>query len=487
MKIYLLLLLLYPLFLFAQSPSAFNYQGIARDDQGQVYGSQDISLELSLVRNFEAGPIDFTEEHFVTTNEFGLFTVQIGKGDPVLGNLDALEWANNQYYLSVSFDPLGGRNFTELGITQLLSVPYAMHAVTASNASGAGSDDQILDLNGSVLTIEGGNSVDLSMLSGSTQNLAINGNELSISGGNSITLPNSDPQTLTINGSNLSISDGNTVTLPTSSGSSVWSENGSQISYTSGAVVVQDIQLRRDQDLAGRFNSSSSGSGQFQLFDPAGSALVTLSRATTDVGYTGVDNPANGQNIARMSGTSSQAGFIGSYGPNTMRNVALTHLSTNADHGFVGVYNAANESKASLFVNSNGQGVVNADITTTTTTHPARTNREIVYAGLAGPEVGIYHRGHANLIQGRAEIHLPDHFRMMADTSTYTISLTPYSTTSKGLAVDRKTSTGYVIGELFDGVGNYRFDWEVKAVRKDYTEFDIIREKDAKISKEKTE
>lgn len=56
-----------------------------------------------------------------------------------------------------------------------------------------------------------------------------------------------------------------------------------------------------------------------------------------------------------------------------------------------------------------------------------------------------------------------------------TVQLTPLSPDSKGLCVVRKGLDGIEVAELLNGRGNYEFDWEVKAVRKEYRDFQVYR------------
>ena len=512
-----IIILIYPLALMAQAPLGFNYQAVARDAQGKVYANKNISLEISLLRNFDTGPVDFTEEHFLTTNELGLFSVQIGMGDPILGNLDALDWANNQYYFSTGFDPEGGRNFTELGITKLLSVPYAMHAKTASNAGGAGSDDQLLDLNGNVLSIENGNAVDLSALGAGAQTLSINGDQLSISGGNTISLSvsESDPQTLSLNGNQLSISAGNSVTLPSGGGMSPWALEGNDISYTDGKVGINHLSLRDDGDelitmrswpnptrgflainnndepvVALSNDSDGSGyigvftnqgtprvalgslfnTGRLSVFGSEGAELIWATANSGGSGYLGLFDPDENE-LVRLNGN-----IVTSFGPNGFTNCRLTNLASNTNHGYITVDDAAGKDQAGIYVNPSGQGVVYADITAAASPHPARSGHQIVYAGLTGPEAAAYIRGRATLVNGRAKIKFPEHFQMMVNSEAMTIMMTPYSIESKGLAIINKNKMGFEVGELFEGSGNYDFDWEVKAVRKGYEDFEVVQQ-----------
>jgi len=113
---------------FAQSPDAFNYQAVARDVSGNVIATQAVGIRISLHMTSATGPVVYSETHSPTTNQFGLFTLAIGTGTVVDGQFDTIAWGKNQYWLQVEMDPAGGVTYTDMGTTQLLSVPYAMYA-----------------------------------------------------------------------------------------------------------------------------------------------------------------------------------------------------------------------------------------------------------------------------------------------------------------------------------------------------------------------
>ena len=63
--------------LMAQVPQGINYQGVARNVDGSPIINQLIGLRVSITSG-PNGSIDYREEHFPETNEFGLFAVVIG-------------------------------------------------------------------------------------------------------------------------------------------------------------------------------------------------------------------------------------------------------------------------------------------------------------------------------------------------------------------------------------------------------------------------
>ena len=122
---------------FAQAPSQFNYQGIARDDKGNPLSHQAMQIKLSILPSMEALVPEYEETQRITTNEFGLYTLQIGKGQALRGDMKLVSWDKGNKYIQVAIDPKGGDNFVTMGTTQLLSVPYALYANQAGSATQA--------------------------------------------------------------------------------------------------------------------------------------------------------------------------------------------------------------------------------------------------------------------------------------------------------------------------------------------------------------
>ncbi|WP_319481123.1 hypothetical protein [uncultured Draconibacterium sp.] len=131
----LTILLLFVVELYAQ-PDLMNYQGVARDNSGQVIANTSISLRISILSNSSDGFLVFSEIHKVTTSDFGVFSLKIGSGSSQIGKLRDIEWGQTNHYIKVEMDINGGANFIEMGTSQLLSVPYAFHAQTATFLTG---------------------------------------------------------------------------------------------------------------------------------------------------------------------------------------------------------------------------------------------------------------------------------------------------------------------------------------------------------------
>lgn len=134
------LALLLALGLTAQVPQQVGYQAIARDNTGAVLASHSISVRLTIHDGSAAGTTVYQETFSgITTNQFGLFTLNIGTGTPVGANTFAsIPWGTGSKWLQVEFDAAGGSSYTSMGTSQLNAVPYALYAANSpAGATGA--------------------------------------------------------------------------------------------------------------------------------------------------------------------------------------------------------------------------------------------------------------------------------------------------------------------------------------------------------------
>jgi hypothetical protein len=249
-----------------------------------------------------------------------------------------------------------------------------------------------------------------------------------------------------------------------------------------------------------QFSHDIDGGGFFTMSNDQEMNLIQMSTTTSGAGYLSLNNEtstnmvvlssgsdgANGDleirsnsdlDLVDLSATISGGGFVETKGPNGNQNTVLTNLAANVNHGFFAVVDANGNNQAGMFVNTDGQGEIFADITATSIPLAGRSNHEIFYAGIMGPEAAAYLRGTAELIDGRSQIVFPEHFRQMVSEESITVMLTPLSIESKGLAVIDKDRSGFEVGELLNGTGSYSFDWEIKAIRTGYEDFQVIKEK----------
>ncbi len=138
--IYLLLFTLFTFGSFAQVPQAINYQGILRNSDGQSVPNKNITLRLTILSfkpNADIGSVEYSEEIKTKTNEFGIYTLAIGKGTPIKGQFSSILWGKSTTKVQIDIDENQTNNFEFAGTLELASVPYALYAETAKYAENS--------------------------------------------------------------------------------------------------------------------------------------------------------------------------------------------------------------------------------------------------------------------------------------------------------------------------------------------------------------
>jgi hypothetical protein len=130
------ILILFSLFFlqsaFAQiPPQQFNYSAVARNPNGEPIANSTLGIQITIIKDSINGAIQYTENHTVNTDAFGLFNLVIGEGNVQSGNMAFVDWTFYYHFLKVGMDATGGTNFVTMGTSKFLSVPYAMHARSA--------------------------------------------------------------------------------------------------------------------------------------------------------------------------------------------------------------------------------------------------------------------------------------------------------------------------------------------------------------------
>ncbi len=125
-KILLLLVsILFTNILLAQSPNLIKYQAVIRNGEGEIISNQNITAVINIIKDNPNGDIIFSETHSVSTNKFGLINLQIGSINLI--GFESIDWSITNYYIEIII------NGNSLGVSQLLSVPYALYANKAQS------------------------------------------------------------------------------------------------------------------------------------------------------------------------------------------------------------------------------------------------------------------------------------------------------------------------------------------------------------------
>ncbi len=117
----------------AQAPQGISHQAVIRDANNQLVINTQVGVKISILRDNIEGDIVYSETHTPVSNANGLITFVIGQGTVVSGVFADIAWAEGSYFIKTHADPTGGTNYTIEGVSQILSVPYALHAKTVEN------------------------------------------------------------------------------------------------------------------------------------------------------------------------------------------------------------------------------------------------------------------------------------------------------------------------------------------------------------------
>ena len=223
-------------------------------------------------------------------------------------------------------------------------------------------------------------------------------------------------------------------------------------SPTTGVInSIADVFVEDDLEVGG---DSFVGANNFVSADLFVDDRVWVGASCNDTGF------------AQFSGTIST-------------NALIFHIAGERNNGWMAVYDSSSNSQAGMYVDDpTGLGIVFADIKNFRMTNPADPDTEIWYACIEGPEAAAYIRGTGQLVDGRAVIEFPEHFKNVAAEDGMTVQLTALSTESTGLGVSSKKLAGVVVEELNGGTGTYDFDYLVMAVRAGYEGYRVIRDAD---------
>lgn len=120
---------------FAQSPEKMSYQAVIRDASGELVNEETVSMQISILQTTVDGTAIYTETQSKATNANGLVSIEIGTGTSS-DDFSAIDWSSDTYFIITETDIDNDGTYDVEGISQLLSVPYALHAKTAETITG---------------------------------------------------------------------------------------------------------------------------------------------------------------------------------------------------------------------------------------------------------------------------------------------------------------------------------------------------------------
>jgi hypothetical protein len=153
--------------LWAQSPEKMSYQAVIRNSSEALVTNTTVGMQISILQGSASGTAVYVETQSPTTNANGLVSLEIGVGTVVSGDFATIDWANGPYFIKTETAveaPL--TTYTITGTSQLLSVPYALHAKTAATVTGAITETDPTFTSSEAANIDANDITNLSNLSG---------------------------------------------------------------------------------------------------------------------------------------------------------------------------------------------------------------------------------------------------------------------------------------------------------------------------------
>ena len=151
---------------FAQSPEKMSYQAVIRDASDNLVTSQAVGMQISILQGSASGTAVYVETQTPTTNANGLVSIEIGTGTIVSGDFTTIDWATGPYFIKAETDLAGGTSYSITGTSQLLSVPYSLHAKTAETVTGTVTETDPIFTGSQAANITATDITNLSNLSG---------------------------------------------------------------------------------------------------------------------------------------------------------------------------------------------------------------------------------------------------------------------------------------------------------------------------------
>ena len=133
--------------LWAQAPNKMSFQTVVRNNLGKLVVNKSIGVRLSILKTSSTGTAVYVETHTKTSNVNGLLTLEVGTGTVTSGTFTTINWAQGPYFLKTEMDVNGGSNYTITGVTEFVSVPYALNSKTSDATKTLSNGANVGDMN----------------------------------------------------------------------------------------------------------------------------------------------------------------------------------------------------------------------------------------------------------------------------------------------------------------------------------------------------
>jgi len=269
---------------------------------------------------------------------------------------------------------------------------------------------------------------------------------------------------------------------------------GNYLSTGIGSVYASVIG--RGIDANSKLNNGISNSLMVGFNSTIPTLFVGPSSGAGTTGYVGIGTatPQSDLHIAGASGALVLERNSSSYGPSLAFRDTGTYqwiVKNDADGGganklqFANSSNVGGSSGINMTMLQNGRvgigtvspgydldvsGTFAATIKNFDIRHPLDSAKRLIHSTLEGPEIAVFYRGEDQLLNGRAEIKLPDYFEALTRKEGRTVLLTPKFDGDEiisNLAASSVMDGKFTVRAIDSNNPIQKFYWEVKAVRAD--------------------
>jgi len=277
-----------------------NYQGVARSADNALMANETMVIGIDLKLGGSAVAPTYSENHSITTDANGVFSLKIGNGDLVSGNYNNFPWGNLATFVTVSI------NGSEVGTTEMTAVPYALSSgdgaqqadevpydnsvsgLAATNTQEA--IDELVGSGGVDADADPNNELQLLSFDSGT-------NELSLSDGNSVVIPSggtdadADPtneiQTISFDAASneISLTNGGTITIP-SGGTDADADPTNELQNLSFDAGTNELSLSNGNSVtipSGGTDADADPLNEIQDIELIGTELTITEGSTIDL------------------------------------------------------------------------------------------------------------------------------------------------------------------------------------------------------------
>ena len=280
---------------FAQAPEKMSYQAVVRDGSNSLTTNQAVGMQISILQGSATGTPVYVETQTPTTNANGLVSLEIGTGTVVSGDFTTIDWTNGTYFIKTETDPTGGTSYTITGTTQLMSVPYALHAKTAESITGTVNYTETDPI---YTTSEAANIT--------AAHITVLGNTSGTNTGDQTVITAAQATAITVNTAKVGVTTAQATILGNTSGTNTGDQDGSETKVTAGTNVTITGTGTTASPYVVNATSGSSGHYVGELF--GGGIVYYVYNNGTNGLIASLDDLDGGSGVAWSGNTSTLIG-----------------------------------------------------------------------------------------------------------------------------------------------------------------------------------